>query len=181
MIDDLFAGPAVDLETVLAAREARVARRLEVFTARHQPAVSISPVMPGPVKNCRASRSLRDAALDALLPRLVRRGWRCEVVEVVDAPTGPEALVSVAADPMALKRAVVALEDRHQLGRLWDLDVIDPIVGGISRPTLGFAPRSCFVCDRPAHACARSRAHTLDELLAAMKAVIDAARLSFVA
>jgi holo-ACP synthase len=172
----LFAGPVVDLDTVLAAREARVARRLEVFATRERPVVSLSPVMPGPVKDCPAGHILRDAALEALLPALERQGWAAEIVHVVDGPAGPEALVSVGADPFALKRVTVALEDSHPLGRLWDLDVIDPRVGAVSRRTLGAEPRRCFVCSEPAHACARSRAHPLGELLAVIEATVDAHR-----
>jgi len=172
--DDLFAGPIAEIETVLAARDARVERRAEVFATRARPVVSLSPVMPGPVKDCTAARILCEAALDALMPALEREGWPAEIVHVGHGPAGREALISVGADPFALKRVTVGLEDSHPLGRLWDLDVIDPRVGAVSRGTLGAPPRRCFVCSEPAHACARSRAHPLDALLAVIEAKIDA-------
>ena len=56
---------------------------------------------------------------------------------------------------------MIELEDHHPLGRLWDLDVLAPEQGQLSRQDLGFPARQCLVCDEPAHACARSRRHPL--------------------
>jgi holo-ACP synthase len=168
----------VDLGTVLAAREQRVARRLDVFLTRRRSVVSLTIVMPGPIKDCAAARGLRDAALETLSGLFAARGWVAEIVHVENGPAGPEALVSVDVDARNLKRAMIALEDDHPLGRLWDLDVVDRIIGGISRRNLGQRPRRCLICGEPAHACARSRSHATPDLLAAMKALIDASRLT---
>ncbi len=178
MGDDLFAGPSVDLETVLAARETRVARRLALFATRRRPVVSLTVVMPGPVKDNRAARLVRDVALDALSDRLGRLNVAAEIVHLGNGPAGPEALVSVDLDASTLKRETVALEDAHPLGRLWDLDVIDPVAGGLSRRDFGHPPRRCLVCGEPAHACARSRAHSPEELLVKIEEMIDASRLA---
>jgi holo-ACP synthase len=88
------------------------------------------------------------------------------------------ALVTVDVDARDLKCAMVGLEDDHPLGRLWDLDVVDPVIGGISRSDLGQGPRRCLICGEPAHACARSRTHAIPDLLAAMKGLIDASGLT---
>uniref|UniRef100_Q07L21 citrate lyase holo-[acyl-carrier protein] synthase n=1 Tax=Rhodopseudomonas palustris (strain BisA53) TaxID=316055 RepID=Q07L21_RHOP5 len=178
MTDDPFSGPTVDLDIVLANREARVARRLDVFLTQRRPVVSLTIVMPGPVKDCAASRALRDAALETLSGLFEARGWAAETVDIGNGPAGPEALVSVGIDARDLKQAMVALEDDHPLGRLWDLDVVDPVTGGISRSDLGQRPRQCLICGEPAHACARSRSHAIPDLLAAMKGLIDASRLT---
>ena len=74
-----------------------------------------------------------------------------------------------------LKRALVNLETADPLGRLWDLDVTDPQRGALSRRGLGLPVRRCIVCDEPAHACARSRAHSLAELLRAIEVILNAA------
>lgn len=171
----LFDGQAIDLATVLSAREARVARRREVLAERRSPVVSLTVVMPGPVKDCRAARLLDEAALAALPRVLAANGWDYEIVHRMSGLAGPEALVAVAADAGDLKRAMIRLEDGHPLGRLWDLDVEGPLGGPLSRRSLGHDPRRCLVCGAPAHACARSRAHSLAELRGAMKGMIDAA------
>jgi holo-ACP synthase len=176
MTDDLFAGVAVELETMLQAREARVERRRMILEMWLRPTISLSIVMPGPVKDCAASRYLRDVALDVLMRALDREGWSAETTEILNEAAGPEAIVTVAADPIELKRATVAIEDAHPLGRLWDLDVEAAGTGTVSRRSLGLPVRRCFVCSEPAHACARSRAHSLEELLNAMRAIVDAYR-----
>lgn len=176
MTDDLFSGPSVDLKTVLEARDVRVERRNRIFGKWSRPLVSVSIVMPGPVKDCAASRFLRDTALSALVQALGCRGWSAEIGEILNGAAGPEAIISVAAAPIALKSLTVEIEDAHPLGRLWDLDVIDPATSVVSRHSLGLPPRRCLLCSAPAHACARSRAHSLAELLTAIRQVVEAYR-----
>ncbi|MBK5957025.1 citrate lyase holo-[acyl-carrier protein] synthase [Rhodoplanes elegans] len=172
--DDRRAGPAVTIEAMLAARERRVARRRDAFALPDRALVTLSVVMPGPVKDCELSRTTATAARDALDRLFAARGFSATTLAAESGPTGPEALIAVAADPRALKRALVELEELHPLGRLWDLDVAAPGDRAVSRRDLGLPPRRCLVCDAPAHACARSRAHPLDALLTAMEERIDA-------
>lgn len=174
--DDRRAGPAVTLAAILDARERRVATRNAGFARLPDaPIVTLSVVMPGPVKDCDLSRRTASAARAALDRLFATHGWTTTEIAVETGPTGPEALISVAADPVALKRALAAVEETHPLGRLWDLDVTAPDGRAVSRRDLGLAPRRCLVCDSPAHACARSRAHPLEALLAAVEERIDAA------
>lgn len=172
---DRWAGPAVTIEAVLAARDRRVERRREAFARRPDaPIVTISVVMPGPVKDCDLSRRTAAAARDALDRLFAERGWPAATVAVETGPTGPEAMLAVEAEPGPLKQALVSLEETHPLGRLWDLDVAASADRAVSRRDLGLPPRRCLVCDAPAHACARSRAHPHATLLAAMEERIDA-------
>ena len=94
----------------------------------------------------------------------------------VSEATGPEALYVVEAHARELKQALVALEESHPLGRLWDIDVIDPDAGPVARASLGLPARRCLVCEEPAHACARSRRHPLDEVLQFIEEKVDAYR-----
>ena len=168
------AGAEASLAAILAAREDRVARRAAAL-AQHPGGVAISatPVMPGPVKDCILSRLVQAAAL-VVLDRLIgERGWTGDLVYRETALTGPEALWIVAAPAEAVKRATVDLEAGHPLGRLWDLDVATT-AGAVSRRDLGLPPRACLVCGEPAHACARSRAHGIGELVAAIEALVGA-------
>ncbi len=169
----LFTGPVVELEAVLAARETRVARRREVLSRLGRPTVAVTPVMPGPVKDCAASRRLHKAAIDALEGVFRERKWPATLVWEEAGPTGPAALYAVEADPNELKRALIDLETRHPMGRLWDLDVTDPEIGALSRRSLGLPVRRCLVCGEAAHACARSRAHPLAELLGAVERILN--------
>ncbi|HLR88779.1 MAG TPA: citrate lyase holo-[acyl-carrier protein] synthase [Atopostipes sp.] len=63
---------------------------------------------------------------------------------------------------------MVNIEENHPLGRLFDLDVLmldqNNEVQGKSRTKLGLPVRRCFLCERPAKDCGRSRRHTVLEL-----------------
>jgi holo-ACP synthase len=115
-------------------------------------------------------------ALRALMKAMADRSWKVLNWEVRFDPTGPEALLVVNAEARKLKQVMTRLEEEHPLGRLWDLDVIDPLLGAISRKTLGLTARRCLLCAEEAHACGRSRAHSLQELQNAIEEIIHGYR-----
>ena len=111
---------------MLEAREARARRQRELLDCLSCPVVSFTMNIPGPVKNGpvirRAFREglLRlDAALDAPGLGVVSR-------EEIDLPTGCEALWAVRGPGRQIKELCAAIEDQDPLGRLFDLDVLDP-------------------------------------------------------
>jgi holo-ACP synthase len=166
----------VRLEQMLASRDARAERQRAALARWRRPVISLTLVLPGPRKAGATPRALLEAALAAVDSLLAERAWQAVQAETRMEPTGPEALWVVDTDPLELKRALAALEEAHPLGRLWDLDVLGPDRGSIPRTQLGLPPRRCLLCPEPAHACARSRAHPLAELLAAIEAKLEAFR-----
>ncbi|MBN0848300.1 citrate lyase holo-[acyl-carrier protein] synthase [Pseudomonas aeruginosa] len=44
----------------------------------------------------------------------------------------------------------------------------------VGRQSLGESQRRCLLCDEPAHACARSRRHDTDLVVARVEQMIDA-------
>jgi holo-ACP synthase len=167
---------AVGLEDMLRAREQRAERQRAAVARFGVPVVSATVVMPGPFKDTPLTRMVMDAASAEIVGLLARRDWTVLLEAPLSAPTGPEVLYAVRAEAPALKRDMVALEETHPLGRLWDLDVIAPEGGSISRRTLGLGPRRCLVCGAPAHECARAGRHPLPELMAAIAARVEAYR-----
>lgn len=169
-------GRPASLEQVLAARERRAERQRKALQDFARPVVSLTLVMPGPVKGgptaCRIFAAAR-SALDALFARLDTPVLASSALSEI---TGPEALYVVDMESRGLKRALVDIETGHPLGRLWDADVICPKDGPVSRRTLGMEPRRCLICHEAAHVCARSRRHSLDELARAIKERVDAYR-----
>ncbi len=168
-IADPPASQEVSLPEMLAARDRRAARQRDLIARHRTPVVSLTAVMPGPVKDTPLTRRLVAAGVEAVLATLAGRGWA--VLERLDAagPTGAETQLAVAAAPRPLKQALLALEESHPLGRLWDIDVLADEGEGLrvlSRREFGLPPRACLVCGGPAHACARSRAHPVAELVA---------------
>ena len=92
------------------------------------------------------------------------------------------ALEALALETLALdiKKAAVSVEEGSALGRLFDMDVLIPgenFPHSISRSQLGAAPRRCLLCEEDAKACARSRAHTMDQLLEKINEILSDAGL----
>ena len=162
-IEALTAGPSVDVAGVLAARDDRVAMQ-QTLLHKGGSLVCFNVNIPGAVKNCPLSRSVfskgdraaRAAQADALLEAVI---W--------DKPTGFTGFYRTGLDARELKGRMTALEQGSALGRLWDLDVLGQD-GPISRRDLGLPERACLLCGKPGAACARSRAHSPEQLVAKM-------------
>ena len=168
-----------DVATMLAARDARAARQralAEEFGGVGQErassatsVVSLTLVVPGADKNPPWAPRVFAAALHeaaaAFAPDLLLHR------ESHDGLAGPQGYLVLAAPPQEVKRRLVAVEDSHPWGRLFDLDVV---VDGtpLSRTEVGAPPRRCLVCEGPAAPCARSRAHDLPTLASAVAAVL---------
>jgi len=169
--------PRVSLEQLLVAREERAARQAAALAHFERPLVSLTIVMPGPVKDGALPRRVLAQALHALEASLRGRRWRVLSRRVLWRNTGPEALYVVETDAGPLKSATIELEDRHPWGRLWDLDVLAPGPRILSRKELGFAARRCLVCERPAAECGRSRRHGVEDLLIAIGNLVNGSDL----
>lgn len=158
---------AVTLTQMMEARERRAQcqRRL---TARYGlPLVSFTLNIPGPVKrNPLIERAYRYGL------KLLRARFRPLYTAESILDTGCEALLVARGDPAALKKMAVGVEDADEIGRLFDIDVMDEQGRQVSREALGLDGRACLVCGGPAHECARSRAHGVDLLFARTQQII---------
>ncbi len=161
---------------VLARREARSAEQAALLRRTGGVLACLTVVAPGPDKDGPAVRAAFAAGARACADLVAARGWAELGRHTTDAPTGPELLLAVDADPADLKRALIALEDAAPAGRLWDLDVVAgldaaglPVILG--RRALGLPARRCLVCDADAAACARSARHPLPVVVLARDAV----------
>lgn len=166
------------LQDVLDNREARVRRQDEILARHERPIASLTIIMPGPVKNSETARYLMQEAVANLHELCGKRGWAILNEQTTEGVTGPEAIFAIDVPAENLKLKLIALEEEHPLGRLWDFDVIAPGRTALSRTQLGFSGRKCLVCEEAAFACGRSRKHSLDELLGAIEGRVDAFRAS---
>lgn len=167
-------GCEVTLEQILKAREERAEKQKSLIAAYGLPLISFTVNMPGAGKNTERSRRIFFEGRGVLLNRLKERGTLPVYQETRDLPTGPEAFVMVDMDVRAVKRLMLEIEESHPLGRLWDFDVIGRDGLSISREALGFTKRKCLLCREDAHACARSRAHSPEELLEKIRSMTNA-------
>ncbi len=147
---------SVTLESMLAARETRAARQRELLNQYGKPLVCLTMNIAGGEKRT----GLVDFAFFEGVRRIRRMG---ETVfhEVVMADTGPEAYFVFSAEAAFLKRLCVEADERDEVGRLFDMDVIAPDGQKLARSV----QRKCLLCQNSAAACARSRAHGLEEVV----------------
>lgn len=150
----------VTVMEMMQARDERVLRQQRLLQ-QGDVLVCLTMNIPGPRKTSpmiHAAFQEGKRQIEAALPQAV-------FAEQVLARTGFEACYLLPGDARQAKRILCALEDEPPLGRLFDMDVLNRDGQKLSREELGFAPRRCLLCGQPAFVCARSRAHTVANMM----------------
>jgi holo-ACP synthase CitX len=155
---------------ILAGRDARQAE-VQRFTSQGHTVVTIVVNVPGADKNPSWAEGVLVQGFRQLRGTVDRRfGGALREVFRRERASGGEVILLVDAPPLELKKMAIAIEDGEAIGRLLDIDVHTAAADGlevgctISRFDLGLPGRRCLLCDAPAHECARSRRHSLEEL-----------------
>jgi holo-ACP synthase/triphosphoribosyl-dephospho-CoA synthase len=154
----------VSLEDMLRCREQRAAKQRELIERHGLPVACFTMNIPGEIKR---TPLIEFAFLEgvkrfeAALPAAAAR-------EFTTSFTGCEAFFVFDERAETVKTAAVETEESAEVARLYDIDVIDVTDEKLSRA----AERRCVVCGGPVAACARSRAHGLDETLVRMDALL---------
>lgn len=78
--------------------------------------------------------------------------------------TGPLAFFLVRQDSRTLKTRLVAVEESHPLGRLFNMDILTSDGHSVSRSELGLPERTCIICGESAGRCIQSQAHSTELL-----------------
>lgn len=163
----------VTLTDMLDARERRVSIQNHLLMQHKLPLICLTLNIPGPVKvfslvpeayeeGCRRIRFLLDQNNFPIIDFLE-----------IKSKTGYEAFFSVNAQASDIKKAMVSIEDQDRLGRLFDIDVLGVDGMKLSREEFGLPPRLCLICNRPAHECSRSRAHSVPELTKQIQKILN--------
>lgn len=158
----------VNIKEILEAREKRAENQWRMLERYNMPLISFTMNIAGPVKN--------DPWIERAFYEGIRRiesvlkGRRIEVLEdrISIAHTGCEKLWAVNAKAPELKRWMEMIEEQDELGRLFDIDVIQPDGSKISRN----CERSCMICGGPVRVCARSRIHSADVIFQRTQEII---------
>ena len=164
----------VTLAEVLEAREARVRQQDRLRERYGSTVISFTLNIAGPVKDSplirrafQAGREQLEAGLAAAKLPVLERLERQEV-------TGCEALYAVEGRPREVKTLCASIEDGSPLGRLFDMDVLDPHGRKLEREEVGGGPRNCIVCGAPGNGCASRRIHGAAEVQAAARQIMEA-------
>lgn len=157
----------VTLSQILKAREMRVSRQQSMIEANKCPLVSFTMNIAGPVKNSLLiERSFKEglSALDKRIPK------ECILARYIDiSDTGCEAFLSVRIDAEKLKEICVSIEEDSPIGRLFDMDVLSADNKKLERKAL----RGCIVCGAPGRICAAGRIHSVSELQATTRNIME--------
>jgi holo-ACP synthase/triphosphoribosyl-dephospho-CoA synthase len=150
----------VSLHDILEAREAR-ARQQQALLAEHRvPLLCFTMNIAGPVKTTPLIQRGFYAGLGLLDSKLPQENILFREAQVL--PTGCEAIYAIDLPAGELKRLCTDIEEKHPLGRLFDMDVIGTDGAKLERET----QRGCIVCGAPGRLCAASRAHCVEQLQA---------------
>ena len=164
---NLFAtGSSQGIEEVLNNRDQRVAFQENLVSKFPKDAiVAVKLNIPGPIKNNEMIRHLFELGLNSFLKFLKSKNVLIKLQANWNKETGNEAFFTSETEPVEMKKCAVDFEDNDPLGRLFDIDVMGKgKASSISRVILGLPVRKCFICNRPAKECARSRRHSVADL-----------------
>ncbi len=164
---------AVSIPALLASRDERQARQNAWLAGHRLPLISFTVVAPGPVKDSELTRRIFNHGVAALHGLAKKSDWLIRAQTSLVSASGPEALFAIAAPAHDVKLATIQLEQQHPLGRLWDLDILTLEGTVLSRHDFSLAQRRCLLCSLSAVECGRARTHTLADLLAQMKELLD--------
>ena len=147
---------------LLAAREARQELLSRALSAGRPAVLFVSLNLPGPDKSPPGATGLFRrgcAQIAETFPGSLLLTAECDAL-------GHFALRVLDADPLAVKRLCIAIEESQPATRLLDLDVYSSETVQIGRASLGLPARRCLVCDQPAVDCMRTRRHASGEVIA---------------
>ena len=155
----------VALEEMLAAREKRVLDQQRLIELYGCTVVSFSLNIAGAFKRFPVADRIYMVGKNQIEEQFQR--YCIEVYEVSECleKTGCECRYAVAGEPEKLKRYMIAIENGSAVGRLFDIDVIRTDKEKVSREELGEESRKCLICNEDASVCARSRSHSVRELM----------------
>lgn len=167
-------GHKITLTEILSARDKRMQRQQCWLNQYKNTLISLTMVIPGDIKNSSGSRFLFETSRQQIHVSLQQANQKIIAQECFFFDTGLEALMAIESDAISIKQLCVMIEQTHPLGRYWDIDVICPQQGILSRLQQNITQRKCLLCHNNAHLCTRSQTHTTSELIAAIEEKINA-------
>lgn len=163
----------VTLLEVLEARERRAARQRELLARYGAPLISFTMNIAGPVKDSPLIRRAFDFGCAELRRSLEGSGVPVRDWQEERSDTGCQLYCAAGGEALAVKRICTAIEDSWELGRLFDMDVLNTDGSKLDREQVGGGERNCIVCGAPGRGCASRRVHTVPELQAATARIME--------
>lgn len=153
-------GIEVGIDEILDCREKRVAIQNEMIKKYNKPVISFTMNIPGPIKTNNEIKKAFDIGKKLILEKLKENNIEILEKKELNVNTGNELFISVNSSAEKIKNITVSIEEASELGRLFDMDVIDISFEKQSRKSF----RKCLICEKQAQECGRSRKHSVEEL-----------------
>ena len=150
----------VNLQDMLDCREERYRNQKKLIAKFGNPLISFTMNIAGPVKTNGLIRRAFKLGLRRIDGAMLREKIGIEEKIIKYNETGPEALYSVKCEALFLKKITAEIEDYQEIGRLFDIDVIDTDEKKINREK----ERSCLICGNNAKECSSRRIHDASTL-----------------
>ncbi|WP_427169961.1 citrate lyase holo-[acyl-carrier protein] synthase [Fusobacterium nucleatum] len=153
-------GIEVGIEEILNCREKRVAIQNKMIKKYNVPVISFTMNIPGPIKTNNEIKRAFNIGKNLILEKIKENNIEILEIQELDENTGNELFISTNSSAEKIKNITVAIEESCELGRLFDIDVIDINFEKLSRKSF----RKCLICEEQAQECGRSRKHSVEEL-----------------
>ena len=153
-------GIEVGINEILDCREKRVAIQNDMIKKYNKPVISFTMNIPGPIKTNNEIKKAFDIGKNLILENLKENNIKVLEIQELNENTGNELFISVNSSAKKIKNITVSIEEASELGRLFDIDVIDINFEKLSRKSF----RKCLICGEQAQECGRSRKHSIKEL-----------------
>ena len=159
---------------ILNAREERVELQEKLMDDFQNTLLCMRVNVPGVRKKTELSKGIFD-----VLSKEIDRIFQVRILKShfnVGAE-GPIELLVIDEKSDEVKRKAIQLEENHPLGRFVDIDVYDNKTReSLSRTSMGFAPRKCYICDKTAYNCVRNQSHSKEEIIGHIKKAYESYR-----
>lgn len=162
---DWTSGTPAALQEILDGRELRSQKQIRLLSTYPCPLLVLTLNIAGPCKVFPLAQKTFEKGLSLINDELSLLQTSTVYFEKTVRPSGYEGFFSIDGDAAQLKRNMILIEDTHPLGRLFDIDVLSPESGKLSREMVGLSGRTCLLCENPVFICSRNRTHSLDEIL----------------
>ena len=162
-------GIEVGIDEVLLSREKRVTIQNEMIKKYKLPIISFTMNIPGPIKTNNEIKKAFDIGKNSILEKLKENNIEILEVQELNENTGNELFISANSSAEKIKDITVTIEENSELGRLFDIDVIDVNFEKLSRKSF----RKCLICEEQAQECGRSRKHSVEELQKKVEEILN--------
>ena len=158
------------INDILEARERRYNLILDIINIYTKPVICGKINYPGNNKNTIEAQKSFEILKKLLLSNFDKDSLYNKNISGAD---GSAILIATKLDVVEAKQLAIDLENKHPLGRIFDIDIYDLDGTSIGREKMNIHSRGCLICSEDARICMRSGKHTLEEVIDSVNSLIN--------